>query len=373
MRRKIELSSENSFLWRRSFVIQKPIMRMVQLLIFFGWVALGSINVLAGIYKLTDGQTLSGEPISFNDEGVVLREGGDIKPRASWATFTQESLKQLLAEAKTRKEAAFIEPFIEELRQEKARQKEIILKPVPRVERPAGRTGLLLILTSPIGLVLFFVLYLANIYAAYEIAIFRRQPRAVVCVSAAAVPLFGPLICLFLPAHVLAMPPEPATVYETPTLSLESSAAPDVSDSAETTQPPSAPAYIPPPPPSQPSSHPRPTVSLPTGAPIAPTPPAVSVPAATSKHAIYQRGQFTFNRRFFETKVPGFFRVVPSETDRDLLLFIKSSRGEFLGKRITSITQTELVLQIFKENVTADEMIPFNEIQEVQVQPKDVT
>ena len=349
-------------------------MRMVQLLMFLGWVALGSINALAGVYKLADGQVLSGEPISFNEEGVVLREGGDIKPRATWAAFTQESLKQLLAEAKTRKDAAFIEPFIEDLRQEKARQKEIILKPVPRVERPAGRTGLLLVLTSPIGLVLFFILYLANIYAAYEIAIFRRQPRGVVCISAAALPLFGPLICLFLPANVLAMPSEPEAVYETPTLSLEHAPAADVAASAESPQPNPAPAYIPPPPPPQPSGHSRPTVSLPTGAPIASaSAPASAAPAAASKQATYQRGQFTFNRRFFETKMPGFFRIVPSEADKDMVLFIKSARGEFLGKRITSITQTELVLQIFKEDVTADEMIPFNEIQEVEVRPKDVT
>lgn len=346
-------------------------MRTVQLLLFFGWIALGQISLLAGVYKLADGGVVSGEPISFNEEGVVLREGGDIKPRASWASFTQESLKQLLAEAKTRKDAGFIEPFIEDLRQEKARQKELILKPVSRVERPAGRTGLLLILTSPIGLVLFFILYLANIYAAYEIAIFRRQPRAVVCVSAAAVPLVGPLICLFLPASMLAMPPEPEATHEAPTLSLDSVSSPDATPPVESPQPEPGPAYIPPPPPPAPSNRPRPTVGLPTNVPT--TPAAAAPTAAASKEVVYQRGQFTFNRRFFETKMPGFFRIVPSEADKDLVLCIKSARGEFVGKRITSITQTELVLQIFKEEVTADEKIPFTEIQEVQVRPKDVT
>jgi len=100
----------------------------------------------------------------------------------------------------------------------------------------------------------------------------------------------------------------------------------------------------------------------------APETPPADLPAPV----VYQRGDFSFNRRFFETKLAGFFRVVLSDADKDMVIFIKASRGEFVGKRITRVTPTELYLEIFKENATADEMIPFMEILEVQVRHKDL-
>jgi hypothetical protein len=53
-----------------------------------------------------------------------------------------------------------------------------------------------------------------------------------------------------------------------------------------------------------------------------------------------------------------------------MVVYIKSSRGEFTGSRIVRYTPTELYLQISRENATADEMIPFIEILEVQIRPK---
>src|SRR5581483_1289403 len=95
--------------------------------------------------------------------------------------------------------------------------------------------------------------------------------------------------------------------------------------------------------------------------------PAETAPAAAAPATVtFKRGDFTFNRRFFETKMPGFFRLVPSEAEKDMVLYVKAARGEFVGKRIMNITQNEMTLQIFKENVTADEVIPFTEIMEVQ-------
>jgi hypothetical protein len=50
---------------------------------------------------------------------------------------------------------------------------------------------------------------------------------------------------------------------------------------------------------------------------------------------------------------------------------IKSARGQFVGRRITRATQSELYLQVFKNEATADEMIPFTDILEVQIRHKD--
>jgi len=87
---------------------------------------------------------------------------------------------------------------------------------------------------------------------------------------------------------------------------------------------------------------------------------------------VFRRGDFSFNHRFFETKLAGFFRVVPGEAEKDMVVYIHAARGEFAGKRITRVTPNELYLQVFKNDATADEMIPFVEIREVQIRHKDL-
>jgi hypothetical protein len=105
---------------------------------------------------------------------------------------------------------------------------------------------------------------------------------------------------------------------------------------------------------------------------LSPSQAVAQAPPSLPEPVVFRKGDFSFNRRFFETKLPGFFRLVPSEADRDLLLYIQSGRGEFIGKRITKVTPAELYLQVFKNDATADEMIPFVEITEVQIRHKDL-
>jgi hypothetical protein len=50
---------------------------------------------------------------------------------------------------------------------------------------------------------------------------------------------------------------------------------------------------------------------------------------------------------------------------------IKSARGEHVGNRLTRILPNEVHLQIHKGEATADVIIPFTEIYEIQVRPKD--
>ena len=100
---------------------------------------------------------------------------------------------------------------------------------------------------------------------------------------------------------------------------------------------------------------------------------AIIAALAIRSHAafIYTRGEFTFNRRFFETKFPGFFRVVPSEADKDLVMVIKAVRGEYVGKRISRISMNEMHIQLQSGNASAEVMVPFVEIQSVQIRHKD--
>jgi hypothetical protein len=85
----------------------------------------------------------------------------------------------------------------------------------------------------------------------------------------------------------------------------------------------------------------------------------------------YQRGQFTFNRRFIETKFPGFFGVVRRDADRDMVLVIKSTRGEYDGQRISRIAANDLHLQVRRGHASEEVMIPFVEIQEIRLRHKD--
>jgi len=95
--------------------------------------------------------------------------------------------------------------------------------------------------------------------------------------------------------------------------------------------------------------------------------PKTEHPATTT----FQRGQFTFNRRFFETKFPGFFGVVRRDADRDMLLVIKAARGEYAGERISRIAANDLHLEVKKGEASHEVMIPFQEIQQIQLKHKN--
>ena len=78
-----------------------------------------------------------------------------------------------------------------------------------------------------------------------------------------------------------------------------------------------------------------------------------------------------FNRRFFETKFASFFSVARREADKDMVMVVKSARGEYLADRISRISANELYAQVRKGPASEEVMIPFTEIQEVRLKHKD--
>jgi hypothetical protein len=335
-------------------------MRRYFLIYFFLLFGSLTLSSRAGVYHLNDGGVVSGDPISYNETGLIVRQSdGQPSTRTPWTQFTQESLKQLAAEAKTPRDKAFIEPFLEETVEKEAKQKQIVIKPVEPPARPTGSTGLFAGFSSPIFLLIFALIYAANIYAAYEIAFFKNFQPGLVCGVAAFAPWIGPIIFLCLPAK-----PDPmhGQLYEAvkpgsdvpEEIPVQEAAPTDTQaeiQRGDSTQP--APQ----------TGEQTPHLHI-AAAPASATP---SFPAPI----VFRRGEFSFNRRFFETKLAGFFRVVPGEAEKDMVVVIKSLRGDFIGKRITRVTQTELYLQVFKDNATHDEMIPFTEVQEVSIRHKD--
>ncbi|MDB6121462.1 MAG: hypothetical protein JWQ71_455 [Pedosphaera sp.] len=306
---------------------------------------LGLCGLLAGsalaettTLHLTDGQTMSGDLVTVNEKGIILRlADGKYSDSIAWGKLTQADLKELQANPKA---APFVEPFIELTAEDKAKRTEIDIKPVPRLERPATHSFIGGLFSSPIGIFLILVLYAANLYAGYEISVFRAQPAGLVCGVSAILPLFGPIIFLSMPNKVQkkeaewAPPPEEYTEGGI----AEAVAAEEAATAhAEATAQAAA-------------------IATPT------LPPA----------KVFSRGQFTFNRRFFETQVPGFFAIVRPEADKDNVLSIKSTRGNYLAQRICRISANELHIQVQKDNVSQEIGIPFIEIQEVQLRHKDL-
>jgi hypothetical protein len=320
-----------------------------------------AVSLRADTYTLTDGTQVSGDPVSpYKDEGVVFKSAdGSFSARVGWDKFTQDSIRKLRDNAKTAVDKDLVDPLIETTAEDLAKRKEITVRPVElpeRVAHPAGFAGLF---ASPVGWFLLLVVYGATIYAAFEVAVYRGHNRNLVC-GLAAVPFFGvlsPILFLAIPPKA---PPEEALVVstETATQATPNSSQPlgglrkRVGESA--------------PPPPQPVAYVPPVPTMP-GAET-PAPVAIDLPPTVT----YTRGETSFNRRFFETKLAGFFRLVPSPADADLRIHLKSARGDFVGRRIIRITPTELYLQVGNENATADEMIPFTDIFEVQVRHKDL-
>jgi hypothetical protein len=148
----------------------------------------------ADTFGLTDGTALSGDIVMFNDAGATLRTITDSYTNVAWPKFSQDTLKQL---GKNPKARAFAEPFIEAPPKPKAA--EIEVHDVSRLELPPRQPLFAALLSSSVGFVILLMIYAANVYAGYEIAIVRGRPIGLVMGVSAVLPIVGPIIFLSLP------------------------------------------------------------------------------------------------------------------------------------------------------------------------------
>ena len=304
-------------------------------------------------FKLTTGEVVIGELLagSANDTGVQIKVGEGEYKRVSWANFSQEDLKQF---QKLPKLAPLVEPFIEITQEEKLKKTEVNIKQPPRLELPVSRSLVGAMFSSGLGTFVLLLLYAANIYAAYEVSIFRARPVALVCGVSAVLPVVGPIIFLSMPTNVVAI----EQTWDAPP------AAPVEGAQGEAVNPMQA----------EDAPHP-------TGLRLAKEEPAQTVAvgqfqgevgkAAMPETVTYQRGQFTFNRRFFETKFPGFFGVIKRDADKDMVLVIKSARGTYTAERISRIAANDLHIAVHHGHTSEEVMVPFVEVQEIKVKHRD--
>jgi hypothetical protein len=318
----------------------------------FHWMMMGLVACLclgtaapAGEIKLKDGTIYQGDISTMNSQGIIVKKDNSpdgespFTKRIPWKDLTQDTLKQFVNHPQARR---YVELLIElppeQIQQQlmvaipEIQRPEIQIAVEPSPGRPHAGASLMGAMFSGGGLLLLLILYGANLYASFEIAHFRNYPWIMVAGIAAAAPLITPIIFLCLPFRR-------ETVVEEETVEEEEESGEEEAVVVEV-----APVEV---------------------APAAP-------PVPPTKY--FKRGEFNINRRFIETKFAGFFRAIPSDEDRDLNLVIKSARGEFTGRRVLKITNTELTFQVPKgEGATVDEVIPLNDILEIQIRHKDAT
>lgn len=291
--------------------------------------------------KLTDGTTITGEigKSSFNADGVALiQSGGMYGRRIPWKNLSQESLKKLANNPDAQK---YVEPYIEfeiDVKpKERPAPKVINFKPVPKIERPKPVSMFSALFQSPVTIAFLLLIYLANIYAGYEVAIFKNRPAILVCAVSAILPCLGLIIFLVLPA----VPPKPAE-------ELAEEVAEGVVEEAE-----------------QINGQGQESV-VQTIEQTQETKPAE--PQVIS----YLRGQYTFNRRFFETKFAGFIGPVKSEEVKDKVVEVVTLRGTYVADRFTKLMPNEIFLLVKKGDASEEVMIPFVEIREIHIKHADM-
>lgn len=311
--------------------------------LFCGLLLLGLIAATASAetYQLANGDSLTATYVSSNEKGVTLRleDGTYTSPPMTWDKFSQDELKKFRSNPKM---AVFVDSYIEPTEDVVAKKAELKIQSVPRLERPVKKSLIAAMFSSGVGLMVILLLYAANIYAAYEIAIFRSREIPLVCGVSAILPFIGPIIFLSMPNKQ--WPEAPTVTEEVAASQVQRFSVPGEEQPVEETHA-SGGLHI-----AQPGH---------AGSGGVPEP------------QIFARGQFMFNRRFFETKFPGFFGMVRRAEDRDMVLFFKTARGQYTGQRIARIAASELHLQVLHGPASEEVMIPFTEIQEVQLKHKD--
>ncbi len=287
-------------------------------------------------FHLLNGDILKGEVASANEEGLVVRLAvGGFSDRVAWPKFTQETLQVM---TNTPALVKYAEPFIEvplELKPKKATPKKPFLpKPVERIELPAKDTSFMAAVMAPSVLLLLVIIYGANVYSAYEIALFKGRPVPLVCGVSIVLPFVGPLVFLSLPG---------TNVTEDdgqPVASTEGTY--DVNFAI-------------------------PTVN--SGLSMANKGGGQKAQAGLQP-VTYTRNETTFDRRFFETKFAGFFRVVLGDAEKEMVIVFKTVKNEYIARRISRISGNEVHVQLLRGG-TADVGITFGEITQVILRHKD--
>lgn len=285
-------------------------LRQLAAICLLGWVM--ALGLSSADYRLIDGTSLSGEIISADKDAFVLRlEGGGYSARTDWGKLTDESL---LAMSKHPKAAKFVEPYVtlptaEEVRRERPAIK--IVEP-QRVTNPSGSKGALSAVLTPGGLFFLGLMYLANIFFGFEVARYRWRSPVLVCGASAVLPIIGPLIFLAMPKWV---PPE------------EVNATAEAMQAQTLTVADSGPSLVQ-------------QMGLRTGGGEGKGRGGDELPRT------FRKGEFTFNRRFFETQFEQFLPSASPEAAAGLVIDVTTPSGHLVATKINRMNTSEVIVQV---------------------------
>lgn len=289
--------------------------------------AIAGTAMAADTLTLSDGGTVTGEIIKVDDNGLMVRLPGEayVATNVAWGKLSQDSLKQLSQNpklnAKRPTAASLAEPFIEPDASQRPAKAEITVNPVTRLNRPENPSLFGGLAGSPVGLFIFLLLYAANLYAGYEVAIVRARPALQVIGLAAVLPLIGPVIFLAMPMKVEPPPEEPAE-----------------------------PGHI----------------------PGQKTPEEIQIVEASWRTEekkpevlVFARGKFTFNKRFVETKFAGYIGA-PKGDALKFSMEVKTAQKQFAVARILQVAVADV---IFETTQPTQVTVPLADILEIKLTP----
>jgi hypothetical protein len=293
---------------------------------------LAAFEAAAPDFKLADGAVITGELVAPNDEGTVIRRSsGGLTSRLGWDRFSQETLQEFAKDPQLKE---LVEAYIDYPMPEEEEQAPIVVQEPPGlVERPAKRPGFFSAFATPAGWFIVLVMFAANLYAAYEVSVFRNYPAAAVMGISVILPVLGPILFLCMPTRVhegVAVEGQYEAPQEVQNTGSQELAAAGLAGSG---------------------------LSLTAG----------QKTAGPAQATSYKRGDVEFNRHFFERTFPLFFRLTRGESDKDTVLAVRSVKGEVVATRISRISSNEIGLITQKGH---EVQLRFGEIVEVHVRPK---
>ncbi|MBI1842759.1 MAG: hypothetical protein HYR88_18110 [Verrucomicrobia bacterium] len=297
----------------------------------------GSLTSVAESYKLLDGQAVEGPPMNATKEGIAFRDSsGSQGPRIHFTNFTQQALLELAKHPKVKR--PLIEQYLEIVVEEptnKVGRPKVELRPFDHLQRPDPKGGLSQISTSSIGLFFLFLLFVGNLYSAYEVGVFRNYSPYLVMGIAFVAPLLTQVIFLCLPTYVPKSAGEEidATAAHVPTFAAAGGG---------------------------PSSGPAGGAAGAGGG-------AAGGGTAPAVLPHFKRGEYTFNKRFFETKMSGFFGIRPTEAEKGFQFQVKCNRGQLVCNRVVRVTPAEVTLQVLRGATIEEMSVPFTEILDIQI------
>jgi hypothetical protein len=274
--------------------------------------------------SLMDGATLNGDIIKFDDNGLMLHLTGETytTTNVAWSHLSQASLKYLSLNPKLRPLA---EVFIEPDASARPAKAQITVSEPVRLKRPENPSLLGGLFGSPLGLFLLILVYGANLFAAFEVAVIRARPPLQVIGLSAVLPIAGPAIFLAMPMKVEVQEEVKLEYAPAGTATAAAMRSPEDIQVVEASW-------------KKEEAKPEPQV--------------------------FARGKFTFNKKFVETKFVGYFGT-PRGDALKFAMEVKTAKSLHAVDRIMQVSATDVIL----ETKTGQATVPLAEILEIRLVP----